>query len=42
MIVIKKTEKFEKWIRSLKDKAAKSRINKKIKRLKIGNFGYVK
>ena len=42
MIVIKKTEKFEKWIRSLKDKAAIARINIKIRRLQLGNFGDVK
>jgi len=42
MIEIKKTETFEKWIRNLRDKNAVAKINIRIKRIQLGNYGDVK
>lgn len=41
MIEIRETETFKKWFRSLKDKRAKARIDVRIKRISLGNFGDV-
>ena len=39
MIEIKYTEKFEKWLRNLKDSKAKGLINLRLNRMRLGNFG---
>jgi putative addiction module killer protein len=39
---IKQTEHYAKWIRSLKDRRAKLRIDIRIRRLSLGNPGDVK
>lgn len=39
---IKQTEHYAKWIRSLKDRRAKLRIDVRIRRLSLGNPGDVK
>jgi putative addiction module killer protein len=41
MIEIRETDTFKKWFSSLKDKRAKARIDVRIKRVSIGNFGDV-
>ena len=41
MIEIRKTGIFTKWFNSLKDRRAKARIQARIDRVEIGNFGDV-
>ena len=41
MIEIRETDIFKKWFASLKDKRAKARIDVRIKRVSLGNFGDV-
>ncbi len=41
MIEIRETEIYKKWFASLRDLQAKSRINVRIRRLAMGNFGDV-
>lgn len=41
MIEIRETDTFKKWFRSLKDKQARSRIDVRIRRISLGNFGDV-
>jgi putative addiction module killer protein len=41
MIEIRETNTFKKWFSSLKDKRAKARIDVRIKRVSLGNFGDV-
>lgn len=42
MINIRQTNEFTKWVKKLKDRAAKARIDTRIRRIKLGNFGDVK
>ncbi|KGQ37662.1 MULTISPECIES: type II toxin-antitoxin system RelE/ParE family toxin [Gallibacterium] len=42
MIQIKSTEAFDKWLDNLKDLRARAKIQVRIKRLQLGNFGDVK
>jgi putative addiction module killer protein len=39
MIIVRETENFKKWIRSLKDRIAQSIIIARIRRISVGNFG---
>ena len=39
MIEVRKTEIFAKWFGSLKDRRAKARIQARIDRMEMGNFG---
>jgi putative addiction module killer protein len=41
VIEIRETDTFKKWFGSLKDKRAKARIDVRIKRISLGNFGDV-
>jgi putative addiction module killer protein len=41
MIEVRETDTFKKWFSSLKDKRAKARIDVRIKRISLGNFGDV-
>ena len=41
MIEIRKTDIFEKWFTNLRDKKARARIQARIDRIEIGNFGDV-
>lgn len=41
MIEIRKTEIFAKWFDGLKDRRAKARIQARIDRVEMGNFGDV-
>jgi len=41
MIEVRTTEVFDKWLRSLKDRKAKARIQARIDRVEMGNFGDV-
>ncbi len=42
MIEIIKTETFERWLLRLKDRRARYRINARISRISLGNFGDTK
>ena len=42
MIEIRKTDLFDKWMKNLKDRRAKARIEVRIRRLSLGNLGDVK
>lgn len=42
MIQIKSTETFDKWLDNLNDLRARAKIQVRIKRLQLGNFGDVK
>ena len=42
MIEIRKTDLFDKWMKNLKDRRAKARIEVRIRRLSLGNPGDVK
>lgn len=42
MIKMIKTESFERWLFSLKDRMAQARINARLSRLSEGNFGDMK
>jgi putative addiction module killer protein len=39
MIIVRETENFKNWIRSLKDRIAQSIIIARIRRISVGNFG---
>ncbi len=39
MIEIRKTERFAEWFAGLRDRQARSRIQARIDRAEIGNFG---
>lgn len=39
MIEIRETDTYKKWFHSLNDKRAKARIDVRIKRVSLGNFG---
>ncbi|MBD2797322.1 type II toxin-antitoxin system RelE/ParE family toxin [Xenorhabdus sp. 18] len=41
MITIERTQDFEKWLKSLKDRIAKTKILIRIERMEEGNFGDV-
>jgi putative addiction module killer protein len=41
MIEIRETDVYKKWFRSLRDKRAKAKINIRIRRISLGNFGDV-
>jgi putative addiction module killer protein len=41
MIEIRETEIYKKWFSSLRDKKAKARIDVRIKRISLGNYGDV-
>ena len=41
MIEIRKTEAFTKWFDNLKDRRAKARVQARIDRMELGNFGDV-
>lgn len=42
MVQVLQTETFEKWLRKLSDRDAKARIQVRIDRMALGNFGDVK
>jgi putative addiction module killer protein len=42
MIEVRQTEVFSSWIRKLRDERARGRIEIRIRRLSLGNFGDVK
>jgi len=42
MIEIRQTEAYFQWFDSLRDRPARARINARIRRLSLGNFGDVK
>ncbi|CAM5771947.1 hypothetical protein LMIY3S_03679 [Labrys miyagiensis] len=42
MVEVRQTEIFSKWIRSVRDQNAVGRIQIRIRRLSLGNFGDVK
>jgi len=42
MIEIRETAVYKKWFEALKDKKAKARIDVRIRRISLGNFGDVK
>lgn len=42
MIEIRQTETYKKWFDSLKDRNARMRIDIRIRRISLGNFGDVK
>lgn len=42
MIEIRQTEVYTKWFDNLRDRVARARINIRIRRLSLGNFGDVK
>ena len=42
MIEIRQTETYFQWFDSLRDRQARARINARIRRLSLGNFGDVK
>ncbi|KLU14074.1 MULTISPECIES: type II toxin-antitoxin system RelE/ParE family toxin [Xenorhabdus] len=41
MITIERTQDFEKWLKSLKDRIAKAKILIRVERIEEGNFGDV-
>ena len=41
MIEVRQTEVFDDWFKSLKDRKAKARVQARIDRLELGNFGDV-
>jgi putative addiction module killer protein len=41
MIEVRQTEIFDNWFESLKDRKAKARVQARIDRLELGNFGDV-
>ncbi len=41
MITIERTQYFEKWFKSLKDRIAKAKILIRVERMEEGNFGDV-
>ncbi|MBI5634333.1 MAG: type II toxin-antitoxin system RelE/ParE family toxin [Nitrospirae bacterium] len=42
MIEVRQTETYVKWFHTLRDRQARARINVRIRRLSLGNFGDVK
>ncbi len=42
MFEVQQTNEYAKWFAKLRDQRAKSRINVRIRRLELGNFGDVK
>ncbi|RJF92984.1 type II toxin-antitoxin system RelE/ParE family toxin [Sphingomonas cavernae] len=42
MIEIRQTETYAKWFRKLRDRTARARIDIRIRRVSLGNFGDVK
>lgn len=42
MLVVRQTDVFSKWLRKLRDEQARARIQIRIRRLSLGNFGDVK
>ncbi|MDD5232513.1 MAG: type II toxin-antitoxin system RelE/ParE family toxin [Syntrophales bacterium] len=42
MIEVRQTETFSRWFDSLRDRQARARINVRIRRLSLGNFGDAK
>jgi putative addiction module killer protein len=42
MVEIRQTEVFSNWLRKLRDHNARARIQIRIRRLSLGNFGDVK
>lgn len=42
MITIHTTEHFDEWFEALRDKQAKSRVEARLRRVELGNFGDVK
>ncbi len=42
MIEVRQTEVFSEWFDSLRDRQARARINVRIRRLSLGNFGDAK
>ncbi len=42
MIEIRETDAYHEWFETLKDKRAKARIDVRIRRVSLGNFGDVK
>jgi putative addiction module killer protein len=42
MITVEKTAEFDAWLRSLRDRQARSRINSRLLRLSLGNMGDVR
>lgn len=42
MIQIRETDEYRQWFDALRDRGAKSRIDVRIRRLSLGNFGDVK
>lgn len=41
MIEVRQTEVFSKWLRELRDEQARARVQIRIRRLSLGNFGDV-
>ena len=42
MFEVRQTETYKKWFKTLKDRKARARIDIRIKRISLGNFGDVK
>ena len=42
MIEVVESATFERWVRSLRDRRAVARINARLRRISLGNFGDVK
>ena len=42
MIEVVESATFERWVRSLRDRRAVARINARLRRISLGNFGEVK
>ena len=42
MFEVRQTETFKKWFKTLRDRRARARIDIRIKRISLGNFGDVK
>ncbi|HVN03572.1 MAG TPA: type II toxin-antitoxin system RelE/ParE family toxin [Bryobacteraceae bacterium] len=42
MVEVRQTDIFANWLRRLRDEAARSRIQIRIRRLSLGNFGDIK
>jgi len=42
MFEVRQTETYKKWFKTLKDRKARARIDIRIKRISLGNLGYVK
>lgn len=42
MIEVRRTEEFSKWLRTLRDRAAKARVETRIRRVELGSLGDAK